>query len=418
MFDFMDLEFDTPAMPIAQGSYIPDAQECLRCGLCVSQCPTFRIFGVNEVTPRQRLRSISKVLVENQPLTDQERQHLDSCLQCRACEPVCPSRVSYGALFSQAQQQLASPPGILAKLGYFLLSHPAWLHHTLPVLTLYLKSGLQGPLRRSGIFKRLGLESAEALLQLPQLKRLRARYPSKTTARGRVALFTGCIAEAFDQPTLNASIRLLNAIGFEVIVPPAQGCCGAVQQHNAQDASALIANNIEVFNALEVQAVIHTATGCGAHLSEYQSSDPAASEHFRQRLYDINDFILEHWPDHLSLKPSDLSVAVHEPCSQRNILKNNANVYQLLGKIPNITLVPLAENNLCCGSGGSYMLTHPEIAEQLLDLKLQHIESANVDTVVSSNIGCALFLNSAAHKPSSIIHAVQLLAAHLPDAFD
>lgn len=415
MFDFMDLEFDTPAMPIDQSSYIPDAQECLRCGLCVSHCPTFRIFGVNEVTPRQRLRSISKVLVENQPLTAEERKNLDSCLQCRACEPVCPSRVNYGALFSQAQQQLAQPPGLLAKLGYYLLSHPAWLHTTLPLLTLYLKSGLQGLLRRSGVFKRLGLEPAEALLQLPQLKRLRARYPSKITARGRVALFTGCIAEAFDQPTLNASIRLLNAIGFEVIVPPAQGCCGAVQQHNAQDASALITNNIKVFNALEVQAVIHTATGCGAHLSEYQGSDLEASEHFLQRLYDINDFILQHWPKNLSLKPSKLSVAVHEPCSQRNILKNTANVYQLLNKIPNITLSPLPDNHLCCGSAGSYMLTHPQNAAVLRDFKLQHIVTANADRVVSSNLGCALFLNSAANAQHTIEHPLVLLAEHLSD---
>lgn len=115
---------------------------------------------------------------------------------------------------------------------------------------------------------------------------------------------------------------MLNAIGFEVLVPAKQGCCGAIHQHNGQSATDLIANNIAIFNALDVEAVLHPATGCGAMLSEYPTNDSESAKQFQQRLYDINTFLLKHWPDDLQLRPATLKVAVHEPCSQRNVLKN------------------------------------------------------------------------------------------------
>ena len=236
-------------------------------------------------------------------------------------------------------------------------------------------------------------------------------YPASATKRGRVGLFTGCIAEHFDRETLLAAIKLLNAIGYEVLVPPQQSCCGAIHQHNGQPAASLIDNNIKVFNALEVDAVLHAATGCGAMLSEYQSDDGEAAELFRQRLCDINDFLLEHWPDDLQLTASELKVAVHEPCSQRNVLKNQQAVYALLQKIPGLSIAALADNHICCGAGGSYMLTHPENAGRLRALKQQIITASSADVVVSGNFGCAVYLNADGGRME---HPLLLLARQLP----
>jgi len=290
-----------------------------------------------------------------------ERLHLDNCLQCRACETVCPSHMAFGQLFDQARVQLLVKPSWLAKLALMLIENKIWLRRLMPLLALYLKSGLQKPLRRSGLLKQLHLAEAKALLGKPALQALSERYPTSVTQRGRVALFTGCIAEHFDRETLLAAIKLLNAIGYEVLVPPQQGCCGAIHQHNGQSAAGLIDTNIAVFNALNVDAVLHTATGCGAMLSEYQNDDEAG-QLFRQRLCDISEFLVLYWPDDLQLMPSSLKVAVHEPCSQRNILKNQAAVYALLQKIPGLSVVSLADNHICCGAGGSCMLTHPAYA--------------------------------------------------------
>ena len=252
------------------------------------------------------------------------------------------------------------------------------------------------------------------MLGQPALQALAVSYPSSTTKRGRVALFTGCIAEHFDRETLLAAIKLLNAVGYEVLVPPQQGCCGAIHQHNGQSAASLIDNNIAVFNALEVDAVLHTATGCGAMLSEYKSDDGNAAELFQQRLYDISDFLLKHWPDSLQLTASTMKVAVHEPCSQRNVLKNQQAVYALLKKIPGLSIAELADNHICCGAGGSYMLTHPDNAAQLRALKHQAITDTTADVVVSGNFGCAVYLNDYPETTIRVEHPLVLLAGQLP----
>ncbi|HEY8098420.1 MAG TPA: (Fe-S)-binding protein [Methylobacter sp.] len=409
MIDFMDMGFDEPGEPIGSGPYIPDAGECMRCGICVSSCPTFRLFQIDEETPRRRIRTISKILVENLPISADERRHLDNCVQCRACETVCPSRMAYGQLFDQAQNRLKVNTNWLAKQTFKLIENKRWRTRLMPLLAMYLKSGLQKPLRRSGLLKKLHLAEVEALLAKPSLQALAISYPADGMKRGRVALFTGCIAEHFDRQTLLAGIKLLNATGYEVLVPPQQGCCGAIHQHNGQPAAGLIDNNIAVFNALDVDAVVHTATGCGAMLSEYQRDDEAG-QLFRQRLCDISDFLLKNWPDDLQLTASKLKVAVHEPCSQRNVLKNQQAVYALLQKIPDLSIAALADNLICCGAGGSYMLTHPDNAGQLRASKQQIISADSAEIVVSCNFGCGFFLNSNERK---VEHPLLLLAQHL-----
>ncbi len=412
MFDFMDMDFTPSTQPDFSGPYLPDAGECMRCGLCVSHCPTFRLFQNDEETPRRRVNSMRKLLIENRPVDSDELQHLNNCLQCRACEPVCPSHMAYAHWFDRAREQLQTVPSRLAKLAFWLIEHKRWRARLMPLLWVYLKSGLQKPLRKTALLNKLGLAEAEALLQLPAVKAMAERYPAQGSKRGSVALFTGCIAEQFDRDALSAAITLLNAIGYEVLVPPQQGCCGAIHQHNGVSAEDLITNNIHVFNRLDVEAVLYTASGCGVMLSEYQADDAESARRFKDRTADIHDFLNRHWPDWLSLKPSSLKVAVHEPCSQRNVLKNQQSVYSLLEKIPGLSAIPLAENATCCGAGGSYMLTHPGIAGQLRQAKLEAIQAACADRIVSSNFGCAVFLGAGMEK---IVHPLQLLAWQLPD---
>lgn len=410
MFDFMDMDFANRQEPYCgAGPYIPAASECLRCGMCVSVCPTFRLYQIDEETPRRRIRTIEKLLA-NQSISAGERLHLNNCLQCRACETACPSRMAYGELFHQAQKALPRQYPLLAKLAFWLIERKNWLTRLLPLLALYLISGLRKPLRNSGLLKKLGLAEAEALLVKPALNALADVYLASRPACGRVALFTGCVADAFDRDTLSDAIRLLNAIGYDVSVPPEQCCCGAIHQHNGQSAVKLVQNNLNVFNALEVDAILHTATGCGAMLSEYQSEDDTAAR-FRRRLQDVNEFLLQHWPEDFKLKPSAERVVVHEPCSQRNVLKNQHAVYALLEKIPGLSVMPLADNSICCGAGGSYMLTHPDNANPLRGLKRLAVEQSTADIVVSSNFGCALFLSTEDNK---ILHPLSLLARQLP----
>lgn len=413
MFEFMD--FEPAEASNSSGPYIPDADECLRCGLCVSACPTFRLFEIDEETPRRRIRTLSKLLVEQLAVSDDELRHLDNCLQCRACETLCPSRMAYGDLFDQAQAQLSSRRATSWKteLAFYWVAHKRVRNLLLPLLAVYLRSNLQGLVRHSGILTKLKLATAENLLiDPPALSNLSGIYPVKARKpRGRVGLFTGCLADHFDRTTQLAAIKLLNALGYEVVVPERQSCCGAIHRHHGRPAQALIDNNIATFYALEVNAVLYTASGCGAMLAHYQSDDEEKSGWFRRYVRDINDFLLSNWPEGLQLAASNLNVAVHEPCSQRNVLKNSQAVYALLQKIPGLNLVPLAENNLCCGAGGSYLLTHPEIAEPLKRRKQQAMAASGADLVVSANFACALYLNAQrTGNDIAVVHPLHLLA--------
>jgi glycolate oxidase iron-sulfur subunit len=258
---------------------------------------------------------------------------------------------------------------------------------------------------------------------MPQvdMSKLAERYPTDKQHRGNVALFTGCICDHFDRKTLLASIKLLNVIGFDVLVPKKQTCCGAIHQHQGRTAIAdqMAALNTELFNSLDVQAIIYTASGCGLMLTEYGKGDGAAGiglKGFVNRLFDITEFLNLNWPNDVSLKgdyANTIKVAVHEPCSQRNVTpvsgSRHQHAYAILEKFPGITAIPLPENQFCCGAGGVHMLTHPEVADPLRNIKLAHFEQTQADFLVSTNIGCALHLNTGLAR-NKVIHPVVLLA--------
>lgn len=418
MCDATNIDWQQAAQSeLSYDTYIPDAAECMRCGVCVGSCPTYQIQPVEQQTPRNRVGIMRRWLQEQQLPSAEEQQQLNDCLQCRACEAVCPSRVAYGDFFDLTQSgvQTTRNSGWLENLAFTLVARKRWRNLLLPALTIYLKSGLQTLVRRSGVLRLLRLDVADRLLTEPALLELASHYPVRLRkTRGRVALFTGCLAEAFDRQTQLAAIRLLNRFGYEVVVPPQQGCCGALHQHHGRSAHSLIEHNLATFYALEVQAVIYTATGCGAMLAEYQSANSEQADWFVRHLFDISAFLLQHWPDDVQPARSNLKVAVHEPCSQRNVLQNTQAVYQLLAKIPGLEIVPLADNALCCGAGGSYLLTHPQQAQQLKALKQQAIIDTAADVWVTSNFGCALHLNAdqAQHQPKWV-HPIQLLLDRL-----
>jgi glycolate oxidase iron-sulfur subunit len=421
------LEFFDDTAYEQNGLYIPEASDCMRCGLCVSHCPTFRINRIDEETPRRRIRTIDKILNQSVVPSGEELEHLNNCLQCRACETVCPSKMAYGQLLDQSRQKLAEMTkptrlaGLIEKLSLALIEHKPRLRFLSRLLGIYQCSGLQLLLRKSGLLSVLKLETYESLLP-PAIDAapLQPFYLATAERRGSVALFTGCIAESFDRATATAAIRVLNRIGFDVIVPGQQGCCGAIHQHrgSAETAAQLAWSNVGVFNSLDVDAVIYTASACGLMLSEYgqlaiDDFDDEELGFFKERLFDVSHFINLHWPDNLPLQACRKTVAVHEPCSQRNTLKNQQAVYELLARIPAINLIPLADNAVCCGAGGVHRLTHPHIADPLGAEKIEQLHISGADLLVTSNIGCALHLATGAVKltPSvAVMHPVEVIA--------
>jgi glycolate oxidase iron-sulfur subunit len=339
--------------------------------------------------------------------------------------------MQYGHLFDLAREKRFQAGAserhgnLLSATGFKLIEHKPLLTAATAIIRLYQKSGLQFLLRKTGLLRAFKLDKAESLMPDADISNLAQRYPTDKQHRGNVALFTGCISDHFDRKTLLASIKLLNVIGFDVLVPKEQTCCGAIHQHqgNTAIANKMAALNAGVFNSLDVEAIIYTASGCGLMLNEYgqdNGGDASDLKRFGNSLFDITEFLNLHWPDNLSLKgchSNARKVAVHEPCSQRNVTPAHGNrhqhVYALLEKIPEITVIPLPDNQICCAAGGVHMLTHPEIADPLRNAKLAHFEQSKADLLVSTNIGCALHLN-AGLTLNKVVHPVVLLAELLP----
>lgn len=366
-----------------------EASRCVQCGLCVPKCPTYQQTRNEADSPRGRIAIMRAVWAGRIELTDTARTHLSTCLTCRACESACPSKVHYGRLIDGLQPDLQQVQSTSLRALKWLVQQPSLLRMALGVVKHL--PGLGNELPAAGkAFTTFG------------------RHVAKGTERGQVALFTGCVGSAVDGATLQAAIELLTHLGYSVTVPAGQTCCGALHLHNGEPAASdrLLQRNHEVLAGLNMP-ILFVASGCGVQLREGLPGLPVE---------EAGAFIARNWDAAVQLRPLAAKVLVHEPCTQRNVLGTQASVYALLGRIPTLELEGLADNDCCCGAAGSYHLQHPEMAQALRNGKISRLQSGEVkaDWLVSSNIGCALWLAQGLRDaPLPVVHPLTLLAGQL-----
>lgn len=412
----------------ATGPYIPAIRDCASCGVCVQTCPTFLVRPEENYSPRGRVRLIDRVLNQGDELSDDEFVALNACTRCRACESVCPSRMSFYALLSQAMETLHRHPQ--QSLAIKLLLHPLadrrWAQRACDVLVqVYQRSGLHWVMDKLPVTPFRGdFGQLETLMPVPHRSHPvpAMSRPKDQTMRGKVALFTGCLANVFDTQTHQDTIKLLNRLGYEVQVLAGQTCCGAMHAHNGEidKARELARTNLKVFANTEVDAVLFNSSGCGAFLADYPElliGGADDGETTIEALTDVLSFLLEiDWPEDVTFAPLDTQVTVHEPCSQRNALKNQDAIYRLLGKIPGLEVSALADNAICCGAGGTQAITQPEFAAPLRRNKIDSLLASGAACLVSSNLSCSMHLAIGireAGKDIAALHPVSLLARQL-----
>ena len=278
------------------------------------------------------------------------------------------------------------------------------------------------------VYRQLGLQRRITRLPgLPQgLRRLNLLLPGGQGAsaaplhnaaetRGTVDLFRGCIASLVDPHTLAAAQRLLQQLGYRVNVPARQGCCGALHQHNGapRTAARLAESNRTAFGDSN-HPILVTASGCAAQLLDYGTlyGETGVS----QRVSDILHFLLAHERAALQFAPLPQTVAVHVPCSHRNVLGQGRDIIDILDWIPQLRPVPLNPQGGCCGAAGSYLLSQPEVADQLRDDMLEPLARSNTRLLVTSNIGCFMHLQAGLKEKGldiEVVHPVVLLARQL-----
>jgi glycolate oxidase iron-sulfur subunit len=416
---------------------------CVRCGLCLPHCPTYLETLRETSSPRGRIHLIQAVSEGRLSLTSPGFvQQMYQCLDCRACEDVCPSGVQYGKLVETARAQIERarrrPLGqrVLRRAVFGgLFARMRLFRATSRLLFLYQRAGLRWLARRLGILKLLRVQEMEVLLP-----RLPARFvvprgqvvaPSAQhiadQPRARVALFAGCIMSIAFAETDRATIRVLAANGCEVHVPKGQGCCGALTVHagDLDRARVQARQTIEAFERLEgysaLDAIIVNAAGCGAALKAYEHllcEDPAFAGRaaaFSAKVQDVTEFLgalLQRGELNRAMRPLHLRVTYQEPCHLAHAQRITEQPRRLLGAIPGLQLVEMREPALCCGSAGIYNITQPEMSRRLLERKLKHALATGADVTVSANPGCIMQLQAglrAAGSSMRVAHIIDLL---------
>lgn len=434
-----DLPLPVVERPSSAGADIDYGKflDCVHCGLCTSACPTYLETGDENDSPRGRIYLMRAVTDGKLQLTDTVSRHLDLCLDCRSCETACPSGVQYGRLiepFRVGMQKEASPTGESTPKGWFerlflygMFPYPNRLRWALLPARIMQTLKIDRLVDAIGLPKLLPRKLQRMQRLLPQLAPRGETFPEVLPAvgkrRARVALFTGCVAEAMFGQTNRATARVLQANGCDVVIPPAQVCCGAIHYHSGAGAPALdlAKTNANAFPGDDVDAVIINVAGCGSMLKDYghmaeeiAPQDKAAQQllaQFADKVRDVSEFLAE-----LGLVAPNgkvpLRAAYHDACHLCHAQQIRSQPRELLQQVPGLELVPLAESEICCGAAGSYNLTEPEMSDRLADRKLNNIRSANVEAVISGNAGCTLQIQSSLKRAGTttrVYHPMDIL---------
>ncbi len=392
------------------------ADRCVKCGLCLPQCPTYQLAANENESPRGRLALIQGWLSGQLAATETLTLHLDQCLLCRRCERVCPSQVPYAEIMDESKALLIdktragfSLPSFIIKNSLRFLLNKKFSRSLFSTLRILQKTGLVFIGKQSGLLKLFGLQ--RLITYLPLLdKAIKTKnfYPARHAIKGNVALFTGCLSKQLDPKTVKASINLLTRLGYGVYVPEQQVCCGALHLHdgNKKQATSFAAKNRYAFNQYEnITAIVSLVNGCTSQLKEYQQLDSSLS--FKHEVKDMIEFLADaDWPEDIIFKSFNKSAALQIPCSLQNSLRAEGKLLALLQRIPDIKLPKEAIYNKCCGAAGSYFLRFPQISDQLKQQAITSLSQTTPDIIISSNLGCALQLKSGLVETKSQIHVI------------
>jgi glycolate dehydrogenase iron-sulfur subunit len=388
---------------------------CVHCGFCLPACPTYRVLGEEMDSPRGRIVLMKQALEGELSIPD-VLPYVDRCLGCLACVTACPSGVRYGELLTpfraKAETEARSRFSSLRQQALLrLLESPRLFRMAVRAGHLARPLGAIVPGRARQMLSLLPL-SLEPAGELPTV------VPASGPRRGRVALLSGCVQQVLSPDVNHATVRVLAANGIEVVVPPAQGCCGALALHAGHAAHARArAEALLAAMPDDVDAVVTNAAGCGSAMKEYSElfrGTPLEdrARRFATRVRDVSEIL-----DGVGLvRPLSLStpmtVAYHDACHLAHAQRVRAAPRRLLSGVGNLTVREVPDSEICCGSAGLYNLEHPDVAEALGAAKARDIVSTGAEAVVTGNVGClvqiAAHLERAGHA-IPVLHTMQVL---------
>ena len=386
--------------------------KCVHCGFCLQVCPTYLESGLEMESPRGRIALMKAVNESRLNVNQNVIAHWDLCIQCRACEAACPSGVEYGSLIESTMSRIRSDRNrtFLQRLLYgismkYLIPRQNLLSLAMGTVSFYVKSGLQKWVRNLRILRIFpkALSSLENITPTFNGRPFKTygEFASTSEERGKVFLLSGCVMPLSQGNQMRAAIRVLNHNGFTVEVPSGQTCCGAINSHvgDVETAKMLAIKNIEVFESEGREPVIVCSAGCGARMKEYGhlfGDEPDLrdkSENFSERVVDINKFLKDmifKIPD----SSIQYSVTYQDSCHLANVQGVKDEPREILKGIRGITFKEMEDSNICCGAGGTYMITEPEMSNAILSMKMECVAKTGAEVVVTANPGCFMQLET------------------------
>ena len=402
-----------------------DLYKCVHCGLCLNVCPTYLETGLETESPRGRIALMKAVHEERVGLTDRVVPHMELCLQCRACEVVCPSGVPFGRLMEATRTQIRHRRKgplvrrfLLRLLFRHLLPHQRRLYLLGRLLHLYQRT----PLGR--ILRRLPGAAGELQQQIPALSgsffRPRAEpFEPVGEVTARVGLLSGCIMPLAQAPTMEAAVRVLTRNGCGVVVPPGQLCCGALNLHGGDrdQAQRMARRNIDTFLNAGIDALVVASAGCGSTMKEYGellADDPTYAERAHRlssMVVDITEYLAG-----LPLRPPtrtlSMRVTYQDACHLAHAQCITAAPRRVLQSIPGLELVEMEDSSRCCGAAGLYSSLQRRMSKRLLESKIGSVVDTEAEVVAIANPGCMIQLEtglSRTEKDVRVCHVVDLL---------
>jgi Fe-S oxidoreductase len=419
----------TPRPDIAESAHVPslrdDIARCVHCGFCLQACPTYLELGMETDSPRGRISLIEAVTTGRAEPTGALVGHLDRCLQCRACETACPSGVAFGRIMESgraAVMESAYRPlawRLRASALREILPHQPRIRALMAGLRAYTRSPLRRAVRRTGVLARLApmLDAAES--SLPDVPAAPFSPPAQPPALTRsVALLTGCVMPHLQPRTHAATVRVLNRLGFRVVFPEAQTCCGALSLHagDRRFAMDLARRNVDAFLDAGVEAVIVNSAGCGSTMKEYGellARDRVHAERAARlsaMTRDVLEFIAEQQLEPLGRLSG--TVTYQDSCHLVHAQRVARAPREIMGAIPGLELREMAAPDRCCGSAGIYNFVQREMSERLLRKKVDDIAATGATTVATANPGCMMQLEAGLRRrniDARVVHVVELL---------
>jgi glycolate oxidase iron-sulfur subunit len=385
---------------------------CMRCGFCLPSCPTYIETGYDEAhSPRGRIALMKAVHDGLVAPDDDVERSLNLCLGCRACEPVCPAGVNYGHLLEDARDifnshKRHSPHVKAVRKTVFngLFPHQNRMEKAVGLLGMYQRSGLQNVTRKIGFMKLFPKSMQDMEKVLPAVSRKRGRkiesaYAPVTSKTATVAFFSGCLMDTMFKETNEATIKLLQLAGCEVVIPKDQNCCGALHGHSGEKDTAkeLAKRNIDAFEDLNADFIISNAGGCGAFLVDYAHLLKADGEYgerakaFTTKITDISQLLYElNFHEKIKLAVPAQTVTYQDSCHLRNVMHTAEAPRELLKAIEGADYREMERADSCCGSAGIYNIVESEMSMQILDHKMEAVAATNAHTIVTANPGCLL----------------------------